>query len=140
MIKLNLSRGSNSLNSASGNIYIFLEIFLALNVGVITMVVYVSVYLRMIFNTVIRMTWRRMMENRTCNLGHNLESRYKYLKGLYTNFQVSLYLQSGVLIPNCTFKTFIWVTMSKLFSFFFLNNVFINFVHCIAAKMRNSIL
>ena len=91
-----LSHGSNSLNSASGNIYIFLEIFLALNVGVITMVVYVSVYLRMIFNTVIRMTWRRMMENRTCNLGHNLESRYKYLKGLFTNFQVSLYLQSGV--------------------------------------------
>ena len=30
------------------------------------------------------------MKNRTCNLGHNLESRYKYLKGLYTNFQLTI--------------------------------------------------
>ena len=30
------------------------------------------------------------MKNRTCNLGHNLESRYKYLKGLDTNFQLTI--------------------------------------------------
>ena len=68
------------------------------------------------------------MKNRTCNLGHNLESRYKYLKGLYTNFQLTISEGCVWFLPVLFKHT---STNEENVTVFFNNRV-----HHIAAEMR----